>query len=101
MRSRRWAATSPTIETSWALFEWYFNSDAALVDGGPCHVLRASADDVRPMWNGIGSMVIGRHLFDLTNGRQGVPRRASTWSWYRIGPRRKGGARRRRTTSST
>ncbi len=31
------------------------------------------ADYVRPTWNSIGSMVIGRHLFDMTNGWEGTP----------------------------
>ena len=55
------------------LFEWYFNGDHAIVDGGPFKVSRASVDYVRPMWQGIGSMVIGRHFFDLTNGFDGAP----------------------------
>ena len=55
------------------LFEWYFNGDAELADGGPFKVSRASAGYVRPMWDSIGSMVIGRHLFDLTNGWEGKP----------------------------
>src|SRR6266568_3337762 len=28
---------------------------------------------VRPMWQRIGTTVMGRHLFDLTNGWEGVP----------------------------
>jgi nicotinamidase-related amidase len=32
-----------------------------------------SAAYVKPIWAGIGSMVIGRHLFDLTNGWDGTP----------------------------
>lgn len=32
-----------------------------------------SAAYVRPMWDRIGSMVIGRHLFDMTNGWEGSP----------------------------
>ena len=55
------------------LFEWYFNGDVELVDGGPFKVSQASADYVRPMWDSIGSLVIGRHLFDLTNGWEGAP----------------------------
>ncbi len=55
------------------LFDWYFNGDAELVDGGSFKVSRASAGYVRPMWDSIGSMVIGRHLFDLTNGWEGKP----------------------------
>ncbi|GAA1634781.1 dihydrofolate reductase family protein [Nonomuraea maheshkhaliensis] len=55
------------------LFDWYFNGDADLVEGGPFKVSRASAGYVRPVWEGIGSMVIGRRLFDLTNGWEGRP----------------------------
>jgi hypothetical protein len=55
------------------LFEWYFNGDLDLVGGGPFKVSPASAGYVRPMWESIGSVVIGRHLFDLTNGWEGRP----------------------------
>jgi dihydrofolate reductase len=55
------------------LFEWYFNGALDLVDGGPFKVTPASAGYVRPMWESIGSVVIGRHLFDLTNGWEGKP----------------------------
>jgi dihydrofolate reductase len=55
------------------LFEWYFNGDLELVDGGPFKVSLASVGYVRPMWESIGSVVIGRHLFDLTNGWEGKP----------------------------
>jgi len=55
------------------LFEWYFNGDLDLVDGGPFKVSPASVGYVRPMWESIGSVVIGRHLFDLTNGWEGKP----------------------------
>jgi hypothetical protein len=36
-------------------------------------VSRASAEYVRPMWESTGTIVMGRHLFDLTNGREGQP----------------------------
>jgi hypothetical protein len=54
------------------LFEWYFNGEAAIVDGGPFKVSEASIT-VAPMWERIGATVIGRHLFDLTNGWEGTP----------------------------
>ena len=44
-----------------------------IIDGGEIKVSQASADYVKTMWAGIGSMVIGRHLFDTTNGWEGVP----------------------------
>jgi len=50
------------------LFEWYFNGDTDIVAGGPFKVSGESAGSVQPMWASIGSMVIGRHLFDLNNG---------------------------------
>src|SRR4051794_37269863 len=54
------------------LFEWYFNGDVEIVDGFG-KVSQVSADYVRPMWASIGSMVIGRRLFDQTNGWEGTP----------------------------
>jgi dihydrofolate reductase len=55
------------------LFDWYFGGDTDLVDGGAFKVTRTSADYVRPLWEDIRSTVIGRHLFDLTNGWDGSP----------------------------
>jgi dihydrofolate reductase len=62
------------------LFEWYFNGDQPLAAGemddpapGGFGVSQASRDYVQPFWDGIGSMVIGRHLFDMTNGWEGRP----------------------------
>src|SRR6476646_4376992 len=55
------------------LFDWYFNGDAEIVDGGPFKVSRASVGYVRPMWERIGATVIGRRLFDQTNGWEGTP----------------------------
>jgi dihydrofolate reductase len=63
-----------------ALFEWYFNGDQPLIPGemadpapGGMKVSQASYDHVRPAWDLIGAMVIGRHLFDITNGWEGKP----------------------------
>ena len=55
------------------LFEWYFNGDTALGNHGAFRVSQVSADYVRPLWKDIGSMVIGRHLFDIMNGWDGNP----------------------------
>ena len=55
------------------LFDWYFNGDAEIVEGGPFKVSSASIGYVRPMWERIGATVMGRHLFDLTNGWEGTP----------------------------
>jgi dihydrofolate reductase len=55
------------------LFDWYFNGDIRLVDGGPFMVSKTSFDYVRPMWDSIKAMVMGRRLFDQTNGWDGKP----------------------------
>ena len=55
------------------LFDWYFNGDVPIVEGGSFKVSAASAGYVRPMWAGIRSTVMGRQLFDLTNGWEGSP----------------------------
>ncbi|MGR6915619.1 dihydrofolate reductase family protein [[Actinomadura] parvosata] len=53
------------------LFDWYANGDVRLAEG--ISVSEASAAYVKPIWAGIGAMVIGRRLFDLTNGWEGRP----------------------------
>ena len=54
------------------LFDWYFNGDTPITeDFGK--VSPVSAGYVRPLWDSIRSMVIGRHLFDTTNGWEGRP----------------------------
>ena len=60
------------------LFDWYVNGEYGLAEDrqdttGQLKVSKASIDYVRPTWAGIGSMVIGRHLFDMTNGWEGRP----------------------------
>ncbi len=40
---------------------------------GGLRVSKASYDYIRPTWDAIGSMVIGRHLFDMANGWEGRP----------------------------
>jgi dihydrofolate reductase len=58
------------------LFDWYNNGDVEVYgtdQGRPFNVSRASADYMNSVWPTIGAVVIGRHLFDLTNGWGGVP----------------------------
>jgi dihydrofolate reductase len=55
------------------LFDWYTNGDVPLIEGGSLKVSRVSAAYVKPMWASIGTTVIGRHLFDTTNGWEGSP----------------------------
>jgi dihydrofolate reductase len=55
------------------LFDWYFNGDTDIVEGGPFQVSAASAAYVAPMWARIGATIMGQRLFDQTNGWEGVP----------------------------
>lgn len=62
------------------LFEWYSNGDTRLVPGqmddptpGGMKISKTSFQYVRPTWDSIKAMVIGRHLFDITNGWEGKP----------------------------
>ena len=66
------------------LHDWYFSGDTPITErrrpavrsfrggkqfqGFPC-----IGGYVRPMWAGIGAIVMGRHLFDLVNGWEGQP----------------------------
>jgi dihydrofolate reductase len=67
-----------------SLHDWYFNGDTPITEGGgqpydhsvagsAFKVSRASAQYVRPMWEAIGTIVMGRNLFDLVNGWEGQP----------------------------
>jgi dihydrofolate reductase len=66
------------------LHEWYFSGDTPITEGGGqqydhsgagsgFRVSKASAGYVRPMWEAIGTIVMGRTLFDLVNGWEGQP----------------------------
>jgi dihydrofolate reductase len=71
------------------LHEWYFSGDTPITDGDSqqsdsqqydhsgagsgFRVSSASARYVRPMWASIGTIVMGRNLFDLVNGWEGKP----------------------------
>jgi dihydrofolate reductase len=61
------------------LFDWYFNGDRPLTDeaGEQQHarfrVSAASAEYTRAFWDSVGATIMGRHLFDLTNGWDGKP----------------------------
>ncbi len=66
------------------LHDWYFNGDTPITGDGdegydhsgtasPFKVSRASAEYVRSMWEAIGTIVMGRKLFDLVNGWEGQP----------------------------
>jgi dihydrofolate reductase len=58
------------------LFDWYDNGDVEITGSDPSlvfHVSAASADYLRSAWSNIAVDVIGRRLFDLTNGWNGRP----------------------------
>jgi hypothetical protein len=58
------------------LFDWYGNGDVEVTGADPDRVFRTSAatgDYLRTAWGNIGAAVIGRRLFDLTNGWGGRP----------------------------
>ncbi|AEV84470.1 dihydrofolate reductase [Actinoplanes sp. SE50] len=57
------------------LFDWYGNGDVTVHanEQWAFRVSRASADHVRPFWGDVKCTVIGRHLFDTTDGWAGVP----------------------------
>jgi dihydrofolate reductase len=58
------------------LFDWYGNGDVEFTGADPDRVFRttaASADYTRAQWARIRASVVGRRLFDLTNGWDGRP----------------------------
>jgi dihydrofolate reductase len=55
------------------LHDWYFGGDVPIVEGGSMKVSRASADYVRSTWAGLGTIIMGRRLFDQVNGWEGEP----------------------------
>lgn len=55
------------------LFEWLLNGDVPLDASGVLLVSHNSYDHIRPYWDQIGVTIVGRHVFDLTDGWDGVP----------------------------
>ena len=63
-------------DTVGPLFDWYGNGEtevSAGTSGWTFRLSQASADYVRPFWDAVKVTVIGRHLFDTTNGWDGKP----------------------------
>lgn len=54
------------------LHDWYFNGDTPLGDGS-MKVSRISAEYVGGVWASIGTIIMGRTLFDIVNGWEGRP----------------------------
>jgi hypothetical protein len=55
------------------LFDWLTNGDVPLDESGEVKVSQASYDYTRPNWDQIGVTIVGRHVFDLTDGWGGNP----------------------------
>lgn len=55
------------------LFDWLTGGDVALDESGVLKVSQTSYDYIRPYWDQIGVTVVGRHVFDLTDGWDGTP----------------------------
>jgi dihydrofolate reductase len=56
-----------------ALFDWLLSGDVPLDESGALKVSQTSYDYIRPYWNQIGATIVGRHVFDMTNGWDGTP----------------------------
>ena len=55
------------------LFDWLTSGEVPLDDAGLLKVSQASHDYIRPYWDEIAVTVVGRHVFDMTDGWEGVP----------------------------
>jgi dihydrofolate reductase len=62
-----------TNDQAGPLHDWYFNGDTQVTTGHDFRTSPASAEYLRAAWSAIGADVIGRRLFDLTNGWNGRP----------------------------
>ena len=55
------------------LFDWLTSGDVPLDETGQLKVSQASYEHTRAYWDQIGVTVVGRHVFDLTDGWGGTP----------------------------
>lgn len=55
------------------LFDWLTSGDVPLDDSGVLKVSQTSFDYVRPYWDQIGVTIVGRRVFDMTDGWDGTP----------------------------
>lgn len=55
------------------LFDWFNTGDTPLYENEPIVVTRQSYDYYRPMLDAIGALIVGRHVFDMTDGWGGKP----------------------------
>ena len=56
-----------------ALFDWLTTGDVSLDASGALKVSQKSYDYVRAYWDQIGVTIVGRHVFDMTDGWDGKP----------------------------
>jgi len=55
------------------LFDWLTAGDVPLDESGMLKVSQTSFDYTRPYWDRIGVTIVGRHVFDMTDGWGGQP----------------------------
>jgi dihydrofolate reductase len=55
------------------LFDWLSSGDVPLDESGEVKVSQTSYDYTRPYWDQIGATLVGRHVFDMTDGWDGKP----------------------------
>jgi dihydrofolate reductase len=55
------------------LFDWLTSGEVPLDESGQLKVSQASYDYTRRNWDQIGVTIVGRHVFDLTDGWGGSP----------------------------
>ena len=55
------------------LFDWLSSGDVPLDESGELKVSQTSYDYTRPYWDQIGATLVGRHVFDMTDGWDGKP----------------------------
>ena len=55
------------------LFDWLTSGAVPVDESGALTVSQASYDYIRPYWDQIGVTIVGRHVFDMTDGWDGTP----------------------------
>lgn len=55
------------------LFDWLTNGDVPLDESGVLKMSKPSYDYTRAYWDQIGTTIVGRHVFDMTDGWDGSP----------------------------
>ncbi len=55
------------------LFDWLTSGEVPLDESGVVKVSQTSYDYTRAYWDQIGTTIVGRHVFDMTDGWDGKP----------------------------